>query len=118
MDIAHRAVDVAWYKLGPKPGEVGNAVINGHINTYYSEHGVFEHLDNLNVGDVVEVVERNGATLRFVVIGKKLLDYNSPTDDIFGKTSSRNLNLITCAGTWMKDKHLYDKRLVVYTELK
>src|SRR5687768_6405146 len=30
MDIGDDAVKTAWYKLGPKPGEQGSAVIAGH----------------------------------------------------------------------------------------
>lgn len=117
MDTPKSAVDVAWYKLGPKPGDIGNAVIAGHINTRYSAHGVFEHLDDLSVGDTVNIVTKGGATLAFRVTGKEDLPYDASGATVFGKTSGRHLNLITCAGTWQKDLHVYDKRLVIYTEL-
>jgi LPXTG-site transpeptidase (sortase) family protein len=117
MDTPKSAVDVAWYKLGPKPGDVGNAVIAGHINTRYSAHGVFEHLEDLAAGDTVSVVTKGGDTLKFRVTGKKFLPYDAPSSEVFGTSSGRHLNLITCAGTWQADKHVYDKRLVIFTEL-
>ncbi len=117
MDTPKSAVDVAWYKLGPVPGGVGNAVIAGHINTRYSAHGVFEHLENLNTGDTVKIVTKGGQTLTFKVTAKELLPYNASSAAVFGKTSGKHLNLITCAGTWQADKHVYDKRLVIFTEL-
>jgi LPXTG-site transpeptidase (sortase) family protein len=117
MDIPHSAVDTAWYKLGPRPGEVGSAVINGHVNTYYSDHGVFEHLGDLVPGDIVMVEQKNGNVLHFKVIGKKIFAHDAPGDEVFAPTSGRHLNLITCTGTWMKDKQIYDERLVVFTEL-
>lgn len=119
MGTPDNAYDVAWYKLGPRPGEDGSAVIAGHINTRYSAHGVFEHLENLNTGDEVSVVTSDGATLTFRVTGKTFLPYNdqNASADVFGPSGKTRLNLITCAGTWMPEKHVYDKRLVVYTEL-
>src|SRR6266849_8717779 len=32
MDIPQKADNVAWYNLGYKPGEKGNAVIDGHLD--------------------------------------------------------------------------------------
>ncbi len=33
MDVPKNAMNVAWYNLGPKPGEKGNAVMAGHLDT-------------------------------------------------------------------------------------
>ena len=117
MDTPKSAVDVAWYKLGPVPGEAGNSVIAGHINTRYSAHGVFEHLDDLNAGDEVHVTTAAGEELTFRVTHKKHFNDGEPAPDVFGPANGIYLNLVTCAGTWEADKRSYSQRLVVYTEL-
>jgi hypothetical protein len=33
MDVPASYADVAWYTLGPKPGEPGNAAIAGHLDS-------------------------------------------------------------------------------------
>lgn len=110
--------DVAWYRLGPKPGEKGNAVMAGHLDNAISLKAVFYDLNELNVGDEVEVLDIDGATHRFRVVEKASYDYkNAPLDKIFGRTDKAMLNLITCGGTWIQSQRSYDERLVVYTEL-
>ena len=42
---------------------------------------------------------------------------NAPLQMIFGTSSKAHLNLITCDGVWDPAKKIYDKRLIVYTEL-
>jgi LPXTG-site transpeptidase (sortase) family protein len=118
MDTPKSAVDVAWYKLGPAPGSPGSAVIAGHINTRYSAHGVFEHLDDLNAGDTVQVVAAGGKILNFKVTGKEYLGDADPAISVFARTDGTRLNLVTCAGTWNAERKSFDKRLVVYTELE
>jgi LPXTG-site transpeptidase (sortase) family protein len=110
--------DVAWYRLGPKPGEIGNAVIDGHLDNAISLKAVFYNLDKLNTGDEVDVQDIDGVTHRFRVVEKASYDYkNAPLDKIFGPTDKAMLVLITCGGTWIQSQRSYDKRLVVYTEL-
>ena len=46
---------VAWYSAGPKPGEPGNTVIDGHVNNALGLSGVFEHLGDVQIGDTIEV---------------------------------------------------------------
>src|SRR5438128_2185263 len=41
MAVPKVPANVAWYNLGPKPGEDGNAVIDGHIDTITGEPAVF-----------------------------------------------------------------------------
>src|SRR5437899_369427 len=33
MDVPVDAGDVGWYRLGPRPGATGNAVIDGHLTS-------------------------------------------------------------------------------------
>ncbi len=107
--------NVGWYERGPKPGEQGNAVIAGHLD---SESGpaVFWQLDKIRVGDEVRVVDVQGSTIRFRVREIQVY-YNedAPLTKIFGRSDGAHLNLITCDGYFDPDAGIYDRRLVVYT---
>ncbi len=118
MGIPTNFTDVGWYNQGPLPGAPGSAVIDGHLDGKNVPQAVFYHLGDLKPGDVVEVVDKGGKTLQFRVTGSTLYDYNAPTSDIFSSNDTKaHLNLITCAGNWMKAQKLYNKRVVVFTEL-
>ena len=109
--------DVAWYEPGPRPGERGNAVINGHFDSTTGP-AVFWDLGQLQPGDEVIVRTHGDQELRFIVTAiESYKTEEAPLTRIFGPTSERNLNLITCDGTFLQDIRQYDRRLVVYTVL-
>jgi LPXTG-site transpeptidase (sortase) family protein len=110
--------DVGWYMLGPKPGEPGNAVMAGHLDSK-TDMAVFWHLKDLKPGDTVTVTDDKGKERVFRV--RELKEYKedkAPIEEIFGNVSGTHLNLITCGGTWNKDAHQYDTRLVVFTDAR
>jgi sortase (surface protein transpeptidase) len=110
--------DVGWYNGGPRPGERGSAVIDGHVDRPGGLPAVFWYLRNLKVGDTVQVSDSAGNTLQFHVT--RLAFYRpqeAPLQDIFGNQGGTYLNLITCAGDWIPSQHQTTLRLVVYTAL-
>jgi len=118
MGVPTNFTDVAWYNPGPLPGMPGSAVIDGHLDGKKVAKAVFYDLGNLKPGDIVNVLDGNGKMWRFSVINNRTYDYNATTSDVFsGDASKARLNLITCAGDWIKNQKLYDKRIVVFTEL-
>lgn len=117
LDAPKDGKDLGWYKLGPKPGEKGNAVIDGHLDTSAGP-GAFWNLKNVKVGDMVSVTDENGITRVFKVRKTQVYHVNNaPMQEIFGDASGNHLNLITCAGVWDTSMDHYDKRLIVYTDL-
>ena len=112
-------IDTGWYSLGAKPGELGTAVIDGHLDTRsLIDPGVFRDLDELVVGDIVEVVDDHGALFRFRVTGSTVLGADADATEVFASYPGESrLNLITCSGSWQQSQRQYDKRLVVFTEL-
>ncbi len=118
MAAPNNFTDVSWYKLGTLPGETGSAVMSGHEDNAIALDGVFKHLEDLQIGDPVFVVDGNGEKLEFRVTEKAVYPYDrSPTERIFNATGKARLVLITCAGDWLPKAKTNDKRLVVYTEL-
>ncbi len=108
--------DVGWYTSGPRPGERGSAVIDGHVDRPGGLPAVFWRLRNLHVGDTVLVIDRAGKTLQFSVTRMAFYQpQEAPLQDIFGNEGGTYLNLITCAGDWIPSQHQTTLRLVVYT---
>jgi len=110
----------AWFSGAGsfKPGEKGNAVIAGHLDTIYGTLGQFYNLNLLTPGDDVFVQDSLGVTRHFVVTDKQTYDFDkAPLTDIFGMSDEKHLNLITCTGWYNAALHNYTQRLVVYTKL-
>lgn len=109
---------VGWYDAGPRPGERGSAVIDGHLDDQNGAPAVFWNLRKLHIGDVARVVMSNGKKLTFRVT--RIAYYPpqaAPLQDIFGNIGGIYLNLITCAGDWIPSQHQTTLRLVVYSVL-
>ena len=111
MDVPSNIIDVGWFDLGPRPGELGSAVIAGHLNGKNGEDGVFANLDKLKKGDRVYI-----ASLTFVVSHSQIYD-SGYADEVFSKNDGIYLNLITCSGLWNLSNKDYNKRLVVFSKL-
>jgi sortase (surface protein transpeptidase) len=110
-------VDVGWYGSGPRPGERGSAVIDGHLDRPGGSPAVFWHLQDLLMGNEVMVIDASGKTLRFHVTSTAFYSpQEAPIQEIFGNETGTYLNLITCAGDWIPSQHQTSLRLVVYTE--
>lgn len=104
--------DVAWYNLGPVPGQAGNAVINGHVN-WWTGDAVFTHLAQIRVGDQVEIIRADGVSVWFKVTAKRTVPANSRIAALFAPTAASTLTLITCAGIWNPFTQSDTQRLLV-----
>ncbi len=110
--------EVAWYKLGPRPGSQGSAVITGHFGPWLDgSHSVFDNLENIKAGDKIYVKDDEGKTLVFEVKSQKVYNPDDKASEVFNSTSGTHLNLITCHGDWLANQKTYNKRLVIFTDL-
>jgi sortase (surface protein transpeptidase) len=111
-------VNVGWYGSGPRPGEWGSAVIDGHLDRPGGSPAVFWRLQDVHIGDEVMVIDASGKAMRFHVTGTAFYSpQEAPIQEIFGNESGAFLNLITCAGDWIPSQHQTSLRFVVYTAL-
>jgi sortase (surface protein transpeptidase) len=118
MDIPKKDENVAWYNLGGRVGKMGNAVFAGHLDTKTGSPAVFWDISKLTVGDEISVLDDQGKKYIYKVVNKKTYpDARFPLQEVFGDTTKKRLNLITCQGTYDKSAHNYSDRLVVYSEL-
>lgn len=118
MGVPTNYTDVAWYKHGTIPGQIGSAVIDGHVDNGLGLSGVFKRLSELKKGDDIYVVTKTGRELHFVVDEAVDYPYTAvPLEKLFSRKNDVWLNLITCGGSWVKSEKTYDRRFVVYTRL-
>ena len=111
--------DAAWFNLGPRPGEIGTAIITGHYGYWLNGKGsVFDNLYRLRVGDLLYVEDDDGQIIPFVI--RKIQRYDATANAAEALVSSDgkpHLNLITCEGTWNKLSKSYSQRLVIFADI-
>ena len=108
---------VGWYVDGAAPGQVGSAVILGHVDSYLGP-GVFFNLKNLKAGDRINVVLADGAVTRFAVTS--VVEYSKtafPDQLVYGSHGTKSLQLVTCGGTFDHATGHYESNIVVYSHL-
>ncbi len=118
MAVPTNFTDAGWYREGTVPGNIGSAVIDGHVDNALGLPGVFIRLGELEEGDDIYIDTEEGNTLHFVV--ESAAEYaveDVPREILFNRSDAPRLNLITCQGNWISDKKMYDRRLVVYARL-
>lgn len=111
-----RSDRVAWYRLGPAPGDPGNAVIDGHLD-WTDGPAVFWRLERLHQGDEVVVVRADSSHAKFLVDSTSLAGYDASIDYLFTRSGPPSLTLITCAGSWDRQRGTYAQRLLVRASL-
>lgn len=121
MEIPNNVVDVGWFTGSVHPGDIGTAVITGHVaqirGGVLTKPGVFFNLKDLRAGDTLAVVNDKGETISFVVRETKSYDPSADATDVFvAKDNGTHMNIITCEGTWHPDQLSYSQRLVVFTD--
>lgn len=120
VDTPRNIFDVGWYEGSAKPGDIGATLIVGHLSGP-TTNGSLYNLKDLNTGDTVEIERGDGKKLTYAVVGKKTQNYQDV--DMAKALRSQDptksgLNLITCAGRYDARRHVFEKRIVVYTVLQ
>ncbi len=110
-------LQAGWYTYAPTPGEVGPAVVLGHVDGNHQK-GIFFRLKELATGDRVSVARKDGSTALFEVtkvhqVPKKDFEAEGVYDD----TAGPELRLITCGGVFDRSARNYVDNIVVYARL-
>ena len=109
------AFPAGWFTGAPTPGEVGPAIIVGHVR--YDSPGVFARLTEMQRGDRILVDRKNGSTATFRVT--ELAHFSKsrfPTKQVYGNIDHAGLRLITCGGLDAETNE-FDENVVVFAEL-
>lgn len=116
MAVPDNIEDVSWFSPGYQPGQNGRAVIAGHVDGVEGP-AIFWDLSELQLGDEI-LVQDEDRTLTFKVHTMESVPLDlADVSAVFGYTSSPELVLITCSGTYDFDRGTREERLIVYASL-
>lgn len=106
-----------WYPASPAPGDVGPAIIAGHLDTYTGP-AIFWRLSQVQVGNTILISRADGTTITFDIYKVQAVSQqNFPSQEVYGPTPFPELRLLTCAGTWSSAIQRYSQNLVVFARL-
>ncbi len=110
-------LQAGWYSYAPTPGEVGPAVVLGHVDGNHQK-GIFFRLKELKPGDKVSIARKDGTTAVFEVT--KVDDVPKAEFEkagVYDDTPDAQLRLITCGGVFDHAAHNYLDNIVVFAHL-
>ncbi len=103
-----------WFTGGSRPGDLGPAVILGHIDSRTGP-AVFYRLHDVQPGATVTVATAPGHRVAFTVDRVRQVSKDAfPTAEVYGPAFGRQLRLITCGGTFDRTKGHYRDNVIVF----
>lgn len=118
MEIPHNIHEIGWYTpLNIRPGDPGNAVMAGHVDSRVQGRGAFFNLSQLESGDTIEL-GTSSSTQYWQVTSVTNYDKDYlPIDEVFATEGDPTLVLVTCGGPFDSDTRNYLENTVVMAEL-
>jgi len=117
VEVPTNVQEPGWFDQGPTPGQLGAAVILGHVDSYQGP-GVFFTLRTLLAGDQVNVTLADGTIAHFAVYTVVQYDKTGfPAALVYDPRGYAALQLVTCGGVFDSQTGHYLSNIVVYTSL-
>jgi sortase (surface protein transpeptidase) len=117
MQVPETGFPAGWYTGAPTPGEIGPAIIAGHVD-WAGAPGVFFELPNLQPGAEIAVTREDGSIARFEVTEVTAFPKNEfPTDLVYGTLDYAGLRLVTCGGAFDQSASSYKDNIVAFAKL-
>jgi hypothetical protein len=111
------AGEAAWYKYSVTPGQIGTAVIEGHVDSYQGP-AVFFRLGALRPGNRINVTLADGITAVFRVTAvREYAKDKYPANTVYAPVNYAALRLITCGGGFNAVTGHYLNSVVVFASL-
>jgi len=116
MEVPPTGFPAGWYTGAPTPGELGPAIIAGHID--WNGPGVFYHLADLVPGDQITITRKDGSkpVFRVTRVAKFPKD-QFPTTLVYGNLDHAALRLITCGGSFNTASGHYEDNIVAFADI-
>lgn len=113
-----QAMKAGWYSPGASPGEVGNAVVVGHVDSAKLGPAVFFNLGALVRGDIIAVSRQDGSTATFTVDEVRSYPKTAfPAEQVYGPSGVPGLRVVTCGGVFDRTAGSYLDNIVVYARM-
>ena len=106
------AAEVGWYRLGPRPGEPGSAVLAGHID-FNGRPGAFFELLSIPLGAEI-IVTGDRSSRRYLVTAREQI----PKAEVdlaryFTNDGPERITLITCGGAFDRGVRHYRDNIII-----
>jgi hypothetical protein len=114
-----QAMSAGWYSPGPSPGELGNAVVVGHVDSaQVGGPAVFYQLGALRAGDTIMVSRDDGSRVTFTVDDVRSYPKSQfPSDLVYGANDRAALRVVTCGGQFDEAAGSYLENVVVFATM-
>ncbi len=113
LQVPASAAVAGWYTASPRPGELGAAVIAGHVDSYQGP-GVFFRLRLLRPRDLILIRRTDGSLAAFrVMTVRTYLKTRFPASAVYGPVPAAELRLITCGGIFDPGTGSYLSNVIV-----
>ena len=115
---------VGWWHEGPRPGDSGNVLLDGHRDYTDREGnvgtGAFWLLPDLKPGDSILIRIPNALAIFVYVVQESIaVRWDDPVGvQYFESAGEPLLTLITCQGEFDRDQHNYSQRRIVVAGLQ
>jgi Sortase domain len=117
LQVPPSGFPAGWYTGAPTPGELGPAILAGHVD-WGGQPGVFYHLRDLQPDAQVTVTRQDGSAAVFRVTQVKEYPKDKfPSDVVYGDLDHAGLRLITCGGSFDRQTRNYDDNIVAFADL-
>jgi sortase (surface protein transpeptidase) len=117
LQVPATGFPAGWFTGGPAPGQLGPAVLAGHVD-WGGSPGVFYRLRDVVAGDTITVAREDGSTVVFRVNRVAKYPKNAfPTAAVYGNLDHAGLRVITCGGAFDHRARSYVDNIVVFADL-
>lgn len=117
LEVPPDATPAGWYSGAPTPGELGPAIVVGHVD-WDGQPGVFVALARLSAGDDITVERADGITAIFRVTAVvQVAKPDFPTALVYGDLDHAGMVLLTCGGRFDRRTGSYEDNVIVHAEL-
>jgi hypothetical protein len=116
IEVPPSGFPAGWFTGAPTPGEIGPAIIAGHID--WNGPGVFFNLHRLKAGDTITVTRKDRSKPVFRVTRVAQFPKDTfPTEQVYGTINRAGLRLITCGGNFNRQSGHYEDNIVAFADL-
>jgi LPXTG-site transpeptidase (sortase) family protein len=115
VEVPYNVMRAGWYRFSSKPGAgEGSTVIVGHVDGVDQGAGAFYDLRQLRPGDTVKVTRADDRVLTYEVVARERFDKDRvPLRELFSRSGTERLTLITCGGPFDPASLEYTDNIVV-----
>lgn len=104
-----------WWPLGAQAGSAsGTVLIAGHVDSREDGLGPFAALHETPLGADVAVTGADAGVRRYRVTARRTYPQDGLPPDLFARTGTHRLALVTCAGPYDRASGRYRRNLVLY----